>query len=414
VGEQVTHTVLLYADTRLADPQFSDLHEAPAPSFLRQSLLDDAQPPKLLGLARVGGEVFRVYLLRKVALFPLAPGALPIGSMRLKWQGARGGDRGSTPLTVRVAEAPLKGRPPGYVAGSVGAFSLSAEVAPRAVDAGGTFVVKATLDGRGQPPPRLVLPESPDFAWLEPDVQDTFAPDDQGRWGGRRVFTWAVRANAPGQKTLGKIALATYDPERRAYARAEADLGVVQVAPRAGAVSATPVERRGLDALPAPLAAAPEPQVAPLATRTPRALFAAPFAFALVVPFAAAFASGVAAVSARLRTAKQRKPSLARVLRDLEAEAKRAEPATLEGLTARAVEAFGEAVTKRSVRGLRDEELRASLAEALAAEGAARVASLLAEARDARFSGLTSAADARLRFDEVLAILRKNAGKVRA
>jgi hypothetical protein len=296
----------------------------------------------------------------------------------------------------------------------VGAFSLAAEVAPRALDAGGTFVVKATLDGRGQPPPRLVLPESADFEWLEPDVQDTLGPDEQGRWAGRRVFTWAVRANAPGQKNLGKIAMSTFDPERRAYARAEAALGVVQVAPRAGAVAAAPVERRGLEALPAPLAAAPEPQVAPLVTRTPRALFAAPFALALVVPFAAAFASAVGVLRARMRAVQQRKPSLARVLRDLEAEAKRAEPATLEGLTARAVEAFGDAATKRSVRGLRDEELRAALADALGAEGAARVASLLAEARDARFSGLTSAADARRRFDEVLTVLRKNAGKVSA
>lgn len=414
LGEQVTHTVLLYADTRLADPQFTDLHEAPAAKFLRHSLLDDTQPPKLLAHARVGEAIFRVYLLRKVALFPLAAGKLEIGGMRLKWLGTRDGDRTSNGLEVRVGEAPARGRPADYVPGTVGSYTLGVEVAPRVVDRDGTFVVKAIVDGRGQGPSRLVVPESAHLEWLEPDVGESFAAEDQAAWGGRRTFTWAVRARAEGEKNLGKIGFVTFDPRAKAYVRVEADLGRVTVHPRAGAPASASRERRGLDELPAPLASAGEPVVPPAPLAVPRVAFFAPVAIVFLVPLAAIFAAGLRATARSVQRVRQRKPSLARVCADLEAAAKRAEPAALEALSVRAVESLAGALAQRPVRGLRDEELARTLRHAAPgapAEDVDRVIVLVAAARDARFSGLTSAEEARARFHEVMTLVRKIAGK---
>ncbi len=414
LGEQVTHTVLLYADTRLSDPQFTDLHEAPAAKFLRHTLLDDAQPPKLLAHARVGEAIYRVYLLRKVALFPLAAGKLEIGGMRLKWLGTREGDRASNVLEVRVGEAPARARPAGYVPGTVGSYAIGVEVAPRTFDQGGTFVVKATVDGRGQGPSRLVVPESTDLEWLEPDVSESFAAEEQAHWGGRRTFTWAVRVRAAGQKNLGKIGFVTFDPRAKTYARVEAELGSVVVRAVAGGAQAETRDRRGLDELPAPIANAPEPTLEPVTTAIPRRVFLAPVALVAVVPLAALLTAILRGMSVLFARFRQRKPSFRRVLAELEAEAKRAEPAALEGLTVRVVEALAAGLSGGSVRGLRDDALARVLAEALPIDVSEGLAVRMREARDARFSGLTSAAEARTRFEAAITIARKFAGKVRS
>lgn len=412
VGEQVTFSVLLYADARLQDPQFTDLHEAPAPQFLRQSLLDDTQPPKFLAYTHVGTGLFRVYQLRKVALFPLAPGSLTIAPMRLQFVGPHGGERLSRAVEVRVSETPLKGRPPGYAPGSVGAFTLVVEVQPREVSEGGTFVVKATLAGRGTPPPHVELPQGPAFEWLEPDVQDAFAGDEQGRWGGRRTFTWAVRAKEAGEKNLGKMQALLFDGERRAYARLSAELGAMKVSPRVGPAPKVDVERRGLEALPAPLANAPEPRVQALRKPVPAMFFAAPVVFALLVPLAALARFGVVFVFVHARAFAKRKPSFSRMLAGLEREAAKAAPAAVERVTTRVVDELAAGLSGRVTQGLRDDEVAGLLQNSLAPGDADELLRILRDARDARFSGLTNAVEARTRLDASLRIARKYAGKV--
>ncbi len=412
VGEQVTQTVLLYANARLQDPQFSDLHEAPAPQFLRQSLLDDAQPPKLLALARVGGELYRVYQLRKVALFPLTPGALRIGAMRLVMQGPRGGERASKPLDVRVVAAPLKGRPAGYAAGSVGEFTLRAEVGPRSIEEGGTFVVTATLDGQGQPPPRVLLPEGPRFEWLEPDVKDHFEANEAGRWAGRRTFTWGVRAKVAGAQPIGKMEVSCYDARLRTYAKLTADLGRVDVAPRTGPAPAADPVRRGLAELPEALGEVAEPQVLPMARRLDSWVFAVPIAVTLLLPMGALCTFLLRLVVAATVRARRKKPRFAKTLRDLQGEAKGATPVAVEALSARLVQEFASAVLKTPVRGLRDDDLGALLTERLSGNDGAQLLGLVRDARDGQFSGLTGPDEAQARFRAVVAIISKYAGKV--
>jgi hypothetical protein len=143
-------------------------------------------------------------------------------------------------------------------------------------------------------------------------------------------------------------------------------------------------------------------------------LFAAPALLVLAVPFVV-FVAGVGRASRdRVRAILQRKPSLSRVLASLEREAAKAAPAAVEGLTTRVVDELASSLAGRATRGLRDEELLQVLRDAMPGDDADRMLLLLRDARDARFSGLTSPVDARKRFDETLAIARKYAGKVRS
>jgi hypothetical protein len=146
----------------------------------------------------------------------------------------------------------------------------------------------------------------------------------------------------------------------------------------------------------------------------PRVLVAAPALLVLAVPLVA-FVAGVGRASRdRVRAILQRKPSLSRVLASLEREAAKAAPAAVEGLTTRVVDELASSLAGRATRGLRDAELLQVLRDAMPGDDADRMLLLLRNARDARFSGLTSPVDARKRFDETLAIARKYAGKVRS
>src|SRR5262249_44101284 len=129
VGEQVTLSVLLYIDPREREPDFTDVHEAPAADFVKRSLLDNDSQARYLGAALVAGHVWNMKLVRKSALFPLKAGDLEIGPMQLALTRTPGdAKRESETLKVHVTEPPMAGRPAGYQLGDVGHFELSTEV----------------------------------------------------------------------------------------------------------------------------------------------------------------------------------------------------------------------------------------------------------------------------------------------
>ena len=176
VGEQVLLTIYLYRVPRSSN--VIDPHESTSPDFYQRLVStgdDDAQA------VNVGGSRWVVQMLRKVALFPLKAGDLPVGPMSLtlvgqgfRGSGARGGlVRSSQPLTVHVTEPPTAPRPSGYALGDVGSFNLQAQVEPRRVEAGGSIAVTALLRGTGNPPASLRLPERKGVTWLEPDFSAT-------------------------------------------------------------------------------------------------------------------------------------------------------------------------------------------------------------------------------------------------
>jgi hypothetical protein len=167
--------------------------------------------------------------------------------------GGRQTVRDTGPLVIDVSEPPVQGRPPGYEVGTVGDFTLSAELAPRAIEQGGVVTLSLALSGVGNFPTKLVLPAQKDIAFSDPEVKDDFKVDEQGRYGGTRRFTYVVRVARSGEVPFGKVAVPFFDATAARYKVAEVDLGMVRVEPSAAAASsASDASQSKLASLPAP------------------------------------------------------------------------------------------------------------------------------------------------------------------
>jgi hypothetical protein len=237
LGEQVTFSVYLYIDASEREPEFTDVHEAPAADFVRKPLQDNEMQALPVGVAKIGSKIYGVKLLRRSALFPLKTGDLDIGAMTLTVSRTRSanGVRASEALRVHVADPPAAGRPPGFVPGTVGNMKLAAEVSPRETPAGGAISVTLDLEGLGNLPASLPLPVIPGVEWLEPQIHEKLGAQN-GRYGGKRTFAYVVKLHRPGLVDLGDVTLPFYDPETGGYHVARATLGSIHVTPNAAAV----------------------------------------------------------------------------------------------------------------------------------------------------------------------------------
>jgi hypothetical protein len=387
VGEQVTLTVYLYTDTSLREPEVTDVHEATTAAFLRRSLMADDNRVEHVGFARAGGRTWSVKLARRVALFPLQAGDLPIGPMRLSLVGARGNrERASEPLAVHVEEPPAAGRPAGFASGDVGHFALSAEVAPREVKRGEAVSVALELSGTGNLPTSLPIPKRPGVDWLEPEIKEALSRQPGDKYGGTRRFAYVVKLDREGEVDLGKIALPYFDPDANAYATAEVALGAVKVLPGTAA-GAAPDER--------PFADLPPARASLAGTRAARShladapwfwggLAAPPFAFLLLV-------SGSTLRRKTSERLSARKASPARELAARLAEAEKAasgkDASAMDAATLRLVAAAALAHTGVNVKGgTADEIIRDLEARGVAAETAAALGRLLRACEEARFA----------------------------
>ncbi len=235
IGEQITLSFYLYFSRFGIDRSVKDQRDAPLADFLRVPMLDTPGVDRTRS-TRVAGRRYYVRLLEKVAIFPLRSGKLHTGSMVLKFPSTRRGalaERKSKDIVIDVRPPPQKGRPPGYRLGDVGSYRLSATVTPREIDAGGSVAVLAILRGTGSLPLSLKLPERTGIEWLEPEKKSEIK-NRGGKIAGWRSFGYVVRIHEPGEVKLGRIELPYYDPQRRVYGVAFADLDTIQVRPAAG------------------------------------------------------------------------------------------------------------------------------------------------------------------------------------
>jgi hypothetical protein len=172
------------------------------------------------------------------------------GGGRYGTTGGRPLSRTSQPLTITVAEPPLEGRPSGYQLGDVGRFSLSAEVSPREVEAGGSVSAVVTLSGVGNLPQQLRVPTRTGVDFLTPSVKSK-PRLEAGAYGGTKVFTYVIRLDTPGAVDLGEISLPFFDPETQQYDVARTVLGTVNVKPSSKPAAAQPsaAPPSGLDQL---------------------------------------------------------------------------------------------------------------------------------------------------------------------
>jgi hypothetical protein len=394
VGEQVTVRFYAYGGRgpfRPVNPV-----EAAHPDFLDYSGQDDSFADSAVRVP-IGDEVFIAVKIRELCLFPLHAGRLSVGPMTLTFDAGQyranpAVTRSSPELTVDVTEPPLDGRPPGYRVGDVGTLELSAAVDPRRVTAGDTVGVVAKLDGTGNIPTALRVPEQHGVEWLEPTHVDE-VHNDHGIVRGFRAFTYLVKMTEPGRVDLGELTLPYWDPKKRTYAVARTSLGKIDVKP---------------NPKPAPVASAdaPKADVNDALALKPRQTLAAwgaqkaPFTdgmrfwyLLLGAPLAVALSGIGLELGTRLRrrftTARSSPLRLAQdALRSADAAAKGSEIAKTAAAVERALFLAIEAGSGIRARALLKDDLRAALVSAgTASDTVERTLALLDACEAARFTG---------------------------
>ncbi|HVU02647.1 MAG TPA: BatD family protein [Polyangiaceae bacterium] len=404
VGQQVTLRIYAYAGRGPYDEASSS--EPSRPDFLSQSIVDTSfKQPRYV--VHIDGQPWTVVKEREIALFPLKAGTLTIGPMRLGFQGPRypetthgqGLIRFSKPITIVAHEPPLAGRPPGYELGDVGRYTLSAEVEPRRVEAGDAIAVTVRLEGVGNVPHHVKLPQQNGIDFLDPTITEGQTVNG-GVIGGHRQFRYVVRLTEPGKRDLGDVTLPYFDPESGRYEVARAALGAVEVLPGAAPVATAPVPGtppKALERDPFELLGPPRTKLAPLAP-PPAHLGDRPWYWALLLgaPLVVLGARGALSLlsGARRRLAERSSsPSTAakRALDDARAARGRGETAQVAASIERAVYGMVEARLGLKARAV----LRGDLAKALESRGAtaslaADIAKLLDACDGLRFAGATA------------------------
>jgi len=395
VGEQVTLSTYAYAGRGNFEPGTNT--EPSRDDFLAFNLMEDAHG--LTGYQfDLDGQRWIAVKISEFALFPLKAGRLKAGEVTFGFAG-RGysnepkGLLRKAPLTeIEVVEPPLSGRPPGYRLGDVGHYSLSTQVQPREVEAGGSIAIVAKLEGVGNLPFTLLVPEQDGVHFLEPQVVDQVAPK-HGVVQGFRTFTYVVELTQPGERDLGEMTLPYWDPKARAYGVARAALGTVTVTgtakprPASGKAGASGPHFKGLIIPPAKLGAARTTQSGYWPSRIGYwlLLFGAPLTAAL------GFALSDLAKLLSKR-ARQRKGSLATALDEalaqLSRSAKAGDAASSASAAERALFVAIEKTTGLKARGVLKTELGGALAKAeVPSEVAERAAALLDDCDQLRFAG---------------------------
>jgi hypothetical protein len=242
VGQQVTLRVYAYGGRGPYDEAASS--EPSRADFLSNVLVESSYRQPRYSMSIDQGR-WSVVKLREVALFPLRAGGLTVGPMSMGFRGPgypetqpmHGLERSSPPITVNVKEPPLAGRPAGYELGDVGHYTLSAEVEPRRVNAGEAVAIVIRLEGRGNVPNHVKLPDQKGVDWLDPVITDAVVPRES-IVGGWRQFRYVVKLDEPGSVDLGEVTLPYYDADSGRYETARVKLGTVEVAPPLGGAAA--------------------------------------------------------------------------------------------------------------------------------------------------------------------------------
>ncbi|MFH1574308.1 MAG: BatD family protein [Acidobacteriota bacterium] len=226
VGQQVTLSYFLYTQVTVSGLQ---LEESPALNgFWVEDLEIDAKPA---GTRRVvDGREYLVYLVKRQALFPTAPGKLSVPPVTFAISARSEGGvfdwfsstetlyRKSNEIGIEARALPAAGRPPNF-GGAVGSFSLSGRVNKNEVAAGDAVTLEVKLAGRGnlRMIPDLSLPPIPDFTVYSSKRQDNLRRSGGGPVGGEMVWEYILVPSVPGPHSIRPIAFSFFDPERGAY-----------------------------------------------------------------------------------------------------------------------------------------------------------------------------------------------------
>ncbi len=240
LGEQMTFSAFLF--TRVDVSGVDGLKQPKLDGFWAEDL---ETPQQLSGeLKMIDGVPYRVFLLRKRALFPIKLGKLTIDPVEADVSTGfglqlRGGKvhRSSQPIAVEILPLPA-GAPDGFANSNVGQWRLSAEATPTTTPLGQPVTLKVTLEGTGNLHDVALgkLPPIAGFKSYEPTVTEKVSTS-KGRFGGRRVLEYLLMPVQTGSFELPALTLHYYDPAAREYRTATTQAIPVRVEPGAGGVT---------------------------------------------------------------------------------------------------------------------------------------------------------------------------------
>lgn len=236
VGDQVTVSIYLYLRGALTSLPPVEAEPTTDGFWIRDLL----PPSRTLEASRqvVGGSIFKVYLLRRFAAFPLHSGNLTVGPLKIRIEQNAMPDifdlfdmmdrgaaptlrRSGIPLAIRVKELPEAGKPNAQVA--VGRFEVAAKLDRNEVRTGDAVTLKAVVRGQGNiQTVQIDLPKIDGLQILAPQVSDAVESPDS-TVGGSRSYEWLVIAQKPGRYTLGPIGIHTFNTATGRYQRAQAE-----------------------------------------------------------------------------------------------------------------------------------------------------------------------------------------------
>ena len=224
VGQQTTITVYLYVRGNLRS----------APQVSRAPTTDGFWVHDLLPVQRslnaqhqaVNGVSFDVYVIRRLAAFPLQAGALTVGAPTITletgsvfdlFNRASGGTlrREGVPVAVTAKPLPSSGRPAGSIA--VGQWAIDASLDRSEVATGDAVTLRATVQGVGNPLELdLNAPRVDGLRFLAPEIDETVrSPSDLVQ--GSRTWRWLIIPERPGSFRIGPLRLPTFDPATDSY-----------------------------------------------------------------------------------------------------------------------------------------------------------------------------------------------------
>lgn len=407
VGEQITVSFYVYYRV---DFEMTERREAPLADFVRVGLLKNPGTDAAV-YAVAGGRRFAVRKLDTIAIFPVRAGELHTGSMSARFLGRRIGSRvekRSDDLVITATEPPREGRPPGYTLGDVGQFTLSAVVEPKKVDQGGSIAVTLKVQGTGNFPESLRLPERTGVEWLDPEKRESIDAID-GKVGGYRSFGYVVRVKESGSVDLGKVELPYWNPTTKRYEMAKAELGAVQVrpvttAPSSSARAPLPGSDGGTALSADPFATLPSPRLTlgAYVAKAPPLLGGARFWWLLGAPPAAfglfvGASRALRALKAKRDAGKTAPSTLAeRALRDAQTAESQGNTKDLASAVERALHHSIEHATGLKARGLLLDELAQKLPAELSKNGidaslSARICEAFSACDSVRFDPTASA-----------------------
>lgn len=244
VGEQVTLAIHLFARVDVSGVE--GLKMPRLDGFWSE---DVENPGQISGsLREVNGVTYRVYPIRKRALFPLQAGKATIEPVEIDvstgmgfFSTGRKVHRKSQRLTLEVKPLPA-GAPAGFSPGNVGDWTLEVSADRTETTVGTPVTVKVIARGRGnlrnlEPP---ALPKLDGFKVFDPTRTET-TDVKRGKWGGEKVLEYVLVPDRAGTTTVPALTLALFDPAAGVYREVSSQPLTLSVLPGAGAAATPPV-----------------------------------------------------------------------------------------------------------------------------------------------------------------------------